>query len=450
VVQGSEIATEFRTNRGELLIGHCSVSDLVAKFGTPLYVYDGGVIAERFSAVRTAFPSFEVFYSLKANPNLSICRLLCCLGAGAEIASGGELYLALQAGFEPHRIVFAGPGKTEEELDRAIASGIFCIHAESPRELCRIAAITERLRLDMRVALRINPRKEFTDSPEVMAGGSSRFGFDEELPIPGIPALQARGARVIGIHIYTASQILDPRAVIANFAQTLDLACVRAKALGFDLRYIDFGGGFGVPYAPAHKKLDISAVAQAIQTILTSREYAYNLRHTRLILELGRYLVAESGVFLTRVLDVKESRGRKYVITDGGMNQLVRPVFTKLNHPTYLVNKFGAEPVEVVDICGPLCTPFDILASTISVPRAEVGDVVGIFNCGAYGFSMSMLNFLSHPWPAEALVYQGAVYLVRERGTESDFLRGQTHVRFPMACAQSGTHRRAEFEAEKS
>lgn len=429
------IPNGFQRSAGELLIGGKLASALVSEYGTPLYVYNGDIISRQFHEVRKAFPAFEIFYSLKANSNLSICALLHSLGARAEVASGGEIYLALQAGFEPYNIVFAGPGKTEQELEFGISTNIFAIHAESARELRRIALIAEKLHQNVQVALRINTREGFAEAPEVMAGGSSRFGIDEELIIPELSRFSSPRVRIIGIHVYTASQILDERAIIANFGRTLDLACSLAQNAGLDLKSIDFGGGFGVPYTLEEKKLDMEMVGMGVQTILNRKSSTYNLEHTRLILELGRYLTAASGVFLARVLDIKESRGRKYLITDGGMNQQIRPVFMKLNHPTYPVSKLDDRPIEIVDVCGPLCTPLDTLASHISMPRVEVGDIIGIFNSGAYGFSMGMLNFLSHPWPAEVLVYQGLTYLIRERGTEGDFLRGQPRHQFSASRA---------------
>jgi diaminopimelate decarboxylase len=209
---------------------------------------------------------------------------------------------------------------------------------------------------------------------------------------------------------------------------TLKLAQYYAEKLNFKLNCIDFGGGWGIPYKEDEKELNIKYLADEINNIVQSS--GIDLENMRFIIELGRYLVAESGIYLTKIIDIKESRGKKFVITDGGINQQVRPTFMKLNHPTRIVNKLNQKNTEIVDVVGPLCTPLDVLAKDVALPKPEIGDIIGVFNSGAYGLSMSMLNFHSHPWPAEVLIMDGKVFLIRERGTYEKALGNQFLIKF--------------------
>ncbi len=447
---------DFSQAGAELQIGDLPVSQLVETYGTPLYVYDAAMLIANYRTVCQALPQFEVFYALKANPSLALCTLFREQGAGAELASRGELKLALKAGFPASKIVFAGPAKTDAELAQAAEAGIASVNVESFAELARLEAIAQKMGKRVNASLRINTKQSDVATPEVMVGAASRFGIDEEVVVDERDRLQGLDyVHLSGIHVYTASQILEVEAVIRNLVRTLTFASTLAGAKprsetcgeqkgGADvkprsetcgeqrggtaqtavpLERIVFGGGFGVPYAADVPGLDMARLSTRMAETLD--KFADVLHGTRLIVELGRYLVARAGVFLTRVVDVKHSRGKLFVATDGGMNHFFRPVLMNLNHPTFIVNKLGMPETETVNIGGPLCTPIDIIADEVRVPEVEAGDLVGFFNAGAYGFSMSLLDFLAHPRPAEVLVKDGQAHLIRERGTFEDTVRHQ-------------------------
>ena len=404
---------------------------IVDEFGTPLYIYDGNMIQERYDAVRQAFPSFDVFYSMKANPSLAVVGLLLSLGAGAEISSAGELFIAKEAGYDPLDIVFAGPGKTDRELERAIMSGLFAIHAESFRELDRILRIAQLVGIPPRVALRINTAAGLTrvgegsagPLHERMAGGPSKFGIDEEKIDELAGYLKRSPLEIMGIHVYTASQILHADDIVANARRTVAAAERVEQATGAPLLEVDFGGGFGVPHYEEETPLDLKDVGERVEEVF--RPFSER-RNTRLIIELGRYLLSESGVFVSRIIELKESRGERYAITDGGVNQFVRPVLMGVRHEAHIINRLGAPSTLEARATGPLCTPIDITAQRLAVPEGlAVGDLVGIFNAGAYGLSMSPSAFLSHAAPVEALVYDGELIEARGRGRYEDLLTNQ-------------------------
>ncbi len=425
----------FYSRDSELYVGDVPLSQILEQFGTPLYVYNGDIIKEAYHAVREALPQFEVFYALKANPSLALCSLLRALGAGAELASGGELQLALRAGFAPEKLIFAGPAKTNDELALAVRTGIASLNVESFDELARLEAVVRQEHKAIQASLRINTWQEDIVTPEVMVGTSSRFGIDSELVLDNVERLQDLDyVDLGGIHVYTASQILDVDGIIRNLTRTLDFAVQLSQRAGVRIRRIVFGGGFGVPYAADECGLDMQRLGDKVQATLTAYTETLPLNKMRLIVELGRYLVARAGVFLTRVVDVKTSRGQTYVATDGGMNHFFRPVLMNLNHPTFIVNRLDQPETQTVNIGGPLCTPIDTIAKDVSIPQAQMGDVVGFFNAGAYGFSMSLLEFLVHPRPAEVLILDGEPQLIRGRSTFEDTLRYQ-HV--PKALSES-------------
>lgn len=406
----------------QLFIGGIKAQDLAAKFGTPLYVYDAEIVRRQYALLRKHLPQFEIFYSLKANGSLALARILAKEGAGAEIASGGELVLAQAAGFPPERIIFAGPGKDTDELEAAVKSGILCFNVESARELERLEEIGGRLGKKILCAIRLNTF-EGAEAQEQMVGGPSKFGWDQERVVEELSSLlpKLQQVQVEGIHLYTASGVLDPAALVANAKRTVKLAKEISKELGIPLSLVNFGGGFGVPYFSHEEPLDMDYLGREIAKLLREEDFT----GPRLIFELGRFLVAQCGYFLTKVLDLKESRGENFVITDGGMNQFLRPVFMDLNHPTMVANKMSLPSEATYQVGGPCCTPIDFLARDVELPSLEIGDLIAIGNAGAYGFSMSMLYFLGHPLPAEVLVDQGEAKSVRQRGKNGDCLVNQ-------------------------
>ncbi len=424
---GTQVWREpFGSDNGELTISGITVSKLAKRYGTPLYVYDLSVVQKKYEMIKEALPGFDVFYSPKANPNLHIVKRLKSLGAGLEIASRGELFLARKAGVSTGDIVFAGPGKTDSELREAMIAGIFAIIVESAGELRRIEAIADELQKDVTVALRINTLQTADSAPEKMVGGSSKFGFDEESVVSEVRSIPLKRSRIIGIHVYAASGVLDVGELLSHFKRTLGLAVRLSQEIGFPLRFIDFGGGFGVPYAAGQNELDLKAYAASVQEIVAEESKRSDLSGTRLAFELGRYLVAESGVYLARVVDVKQSRGKTFIITDGGMNHFIRPAFVKAEHNAVLATDLDGKGT-VATVAGPLCTPIDVLVPRLDVGSVEPGDLVAVFDTGAYGYSMSMLHFLSHPLPAEVVIDRGVPVLARKRGGVEDALIHQVN-----------------------
>jgi len=428
--KGGTLLRNFTVEDGIMHMGGLPVTQIVAEAGTPLYIYDAETVAQRYRAVREAFPSFEVLYSTKANPSLALTGLLKQLGAGAEIASGGELHLVTELGFDPLDVVFAGPGKSDRELEEAIVAGVFAINVESFRELERIDRISKLLGVPARVALRINTASGLSRAGvgsagplhEQMAGGPSKFGIDEE-KLEGLSRfLGDPRIEVVGVHIYTASQILDPEEIVANAQRTADAARHLERLTGQEAMSIDFGGGLGVPHYDDERSLDMSSLGARLEEMFAP----FKQQGTRLMIELGRYLVSECGVYVTRIVELKESRGERYVITDGGINQFVRPALMKVNHEAAVINRLGGSPSVVAKVGGPLCTPIDILSKEIQVPEGTaIDDLIGVMNAGAYGYSMSPQLFLSHPSPAEVMVIDGRVITLRRRGTYDDLLKNQ-------------------------
>ncbi len=412
------------------MIGGLPVTQVVGETGTPVFIYDADTISARYAAVREAFPSFEVLYSMKANPSLAVLGLLRELGAGIEIASGGELFVVERIGFDPLDVVFAGPGKTDRELEEAIIAGIFAINVESFRELERVARISKLVGVPARVALRINTSAGLSRAGggsagplhEQMAGGPSKFGIDEEKLDQLGRYMHEPGIELVGVHIYTASQILDANEVVANAERTAAAARQVQQLTGREIMSIDFGGGLGVPHYEEETPLDLPALGARVEEVFAP----FQKQGTRLMIELGRYLVSDAGVFVSRIIELKESRGERYVITDGGISQFVRPVLMKVRHQAAVLNRLDQPAAIRAKATGPLCTPIDITSQDIGVPETTaIDDLVGIMNAGAYGYSMSPQLFLSHPTPAEAMVLDGRVITVRKRGTYEDLLLNQ-------------------------
>ncbi len=428
---GGNLLRNFEAIDGVLQIGGFPVKTIAGEHGTPLYIYDGDMVRERYDALKAALPSFEVFYSMKANPSLALIGLIQTLGAGSEIASAGELFLAKEVGYDPLDIVFAGPGKTDRELEQAIISGIFAINVESLRELERVAHISRLVGVPARVALRVNTATGLTKTGggsagplhEQMAGGPSKFGIDEEKLERLAGSWDKRAIEIVGVHVYTASQILHIDEIVENAKRTVRVARRVEEITGSPLMAIDFGGGFGVPHYEDEERLDMATLGRAVEEVF---EPFSKRGDTRLLVELGRYLVSECGVFVSRVLELKESRGEKYVITDGGINQFVRPVLMKVKHEARVVNRLTSPASSAAKVTGPLCTPIDVTSMEMQVPDdIALDDLIGIFNAGAYGYSMSLQLFLSHPTPAEVLVLDGKMHVARKRGREKDLLLNQ-------------------------
>lgn len=378
---------------------------IVSKSGTPCYIYDADVIKRQYHRLREALPKCDIFYAMKANPHADVVRYLKNLGAGADVASGGELERAMRTGILAQNISFAGPGKNEDELRMAIGSQIASINVESIQELAAIDEIAKQLGLRANISVRINSNKSLTKAGLRMAGGPKQFGIDED-QLPQFFNLLHKSHHVHfrGIHVFSGSQSLDSRAILDAFNSTLEIAKKVESTIRRPLEIINFGGGFGIPYFTGEKPLALE--------VFRSFDPQKNFPQARFIIEAGRYLVGPAGVYVTKVLYTKRSRGVQYVITNGGMHhhasaagQFSGPL--RRNYDIRVLNKIDEEPTEIVNIAGPLCTPSDILANDIKLPHIEPGDLICILNSGAYGLTLSPVNFLSHQPPREIFIADG-------------------------------------------
>ncbi len=401
------IPSGFAVIDGELAIGGHKASALVAKAGSPLFVYDGALIAARVAALRAALPErLGLHYAMKANPFAPLLRHMAGLVDGFDIASGGELALAETAGVPAERISFAGPGKRDADLEAAISRGV-TLNLESAREAERALAMGERLGLAPRLAIRVNPDFDLKGSGMKMGGGAKPFGVDAAAVPELAKRIIAAGAEWRGFHIYAGSQTLDAAAIIEMQAATIALAARLAEASGAALPACNLGGGFGIPYFPGDLPLDLAAVGAALGDQFTVLPNV--LQDTAFCIELGRYLVGEAGVYLTRIIDRKESHGEVFLVTDGGLHHQLAAsgnfgTVVRRNYPSAIASKFGAGPEEAASIVGCLCTPLDRLADKGGFPRADEGDLVAVFCAGAYGASASPMHFLGHGPAAELLI----------------------------------------------
>lgn len=401
--------TLFSVADGCLQVGGIPLTRLTERVGaTPFYAYDRRLLSERVALLRAALPAaLRLHYSVKANPMPALVQHMASLVDGLDVASAGEMAVALDTGIAPSEISFAGPGKSDAELRRAIAAGV-CLHAESEAELLRASAIGELLGIRPVVALRVNPDFELKGSGMRMGGGAKPFGIDAER----VPALLRRMAALPvdfrGLHIFGGSQSLNAEAIIEAQSRTFELALALVTEAGVALPQLNIGGGFGIPYFPGEQPLVLEKIGAHLAGWLERlRELSPG---TEVMIELGRYLVGEAGIYVARVVERKESRGQVFLVTDGGLHhhlaasgnfgQVIRK-----NYPVAIGNKMeGGTGRETVSVVGPLCTPLDLLAERMELARAEVGDLVVVFQSGAYGRSASPAGFLSHPAAAEVLV----------------------------------------------
>ncbi len=405
---------------GELWAAESRVADLVAEFGSPLYVYDAGVIEAAYRRVESAFAGADILlaYSVKANSNLEILKRLRALGAGADIVSHGELHRCLAAGFSPSDVVFAGVGKTEVEMEAALEVGILAFNVESAEELQALGRVAERLGRTAPVALRVNP-DIVADTPHEYTrtgDGASKFG----IPVDRILDLYRWAAdqpslEVRGIDVHIGSQILDPEPYTRALAQVLGLAA-EVRAEGIDLDFVDLGGGFGVGYE-GEDGLSVEDLA----AMVVPRVAETGLR---LILEPGRFIVGQAGILVTKVLYVKHSGSKTFVVTDGGMTELIRPSHYQGFHRIEPVISREEVAREVVDVVGPICETGDFLARDRVLQMPDQGDLLAVQTAGAYGFVMAS-NYNSRRRPAEVVVNGTEVTLARRRETLDDLLRGE-------------------------
>ncbi|WP_447764040.1 pyridoxal-dependent decarboxylase, exosortase A system-associated [Sphingopyxis panaciterrae] len=393
---------------GMLLIGGDRAEALADVAGdTPLFVYDSAMLTARVAEWRAAMPAeVQLHYAMKANPYAPLLAYMAQLVDGFDVASGGELKAALASGMAAADISFAGPGKRDRELEAAIAAGA-TLNLESAGEGERALSIGARLGIAPRLAVRVNPDFDLKGSGMKMGGGAKPFGVDAAEVPALVRRLIASGADWQGFHIFAGSQALDAGAIADTQAQTVALAARMANEIGAVPPLVNLGGGMGVPYFPGDKAVDAVAVGAALGATLAARDPM--LGGSRFAMELGRWLVAEAGVYLTRIVDRKISHGETFLVTDGGLHHQLAAsgnfgTVIRRNYPIAVVNRFGGEPVETVSVVGCLCTPLDRLGDQVALPRADVGDLIAIFQAGAYGASASPASFLGQGPARELLV----------------------------------------------
>ena len=414
-----------------LRIGGVLAVDLIAQHGSPLYAFDADCLRRRLAAVRDALgPRVAVLYALKANPSLAVAAVLRAAGAGGEVASAGEVLIARRAGIAGVDIHFAGPGKAAHDLDAAIAAGVGCLNLESPAEYETVADHARR-HPDHRigVAIRVNPRAAVASSRMRMAGGSKKFGVDADACAALVERILSDGTVDLrGLHVYAGTQCFDADAWLANAEGLIALATDLETECKTRFQQLNFGGGFGVPVFAGDTEFDLERAGEGVRALI-DRDARPDRRYH---VELGRYLVANAGVYLTRVTYLKESCGKQHAVLDGGMHHHAAAAglgaVLPRSFPIVACDALpgaDAETTTPVTIGGPLCTPADQLAADIDLPPLAPGDALAVLVSGAYGLTFSNTMFLSHPTPAEVLIDQGTVHTARAAGRPEDSLRGQ-------------------------
>ncbi|GAA0440317.1 pyridoxal-dependent decarboxylase, exosortase A system-associated [Acrocarpospora corrugata] len=392
---------------GQLTVGGIPVERLAARIGsTPFFAYDRDLVTRRVAALRAALPAgIQLSYAVKANPMPALLQHLSGLVDGFDVASAQEMRHALDTPTHAGRISFAGPGKTVEELSQAIAAGV-TVELESETELARARAISAATGVPARIALRVNPDFTVRGSGMRLGGGPRQFGIDAER-VPKVLAGLGDDVDFQGFHVFAGSQNLRADDICEAQRRTVDLILELAD-LSPPVRYVNLGGGFGIPYSRRDSPLDLEPIGDNLARLMRERVVP-RLPGARVVIELGRYLVGEAGVYITRVVDRKESRGTTFVVVDGGLHHQLAASgnfgqVIRRNYPMAVANRLGEAPDEPVNVVGCLCTPLDLLGDRVELPRVEIGDLIALFQAGAYGLTASPTGFLSHPAPVEVLV----------------------------------------------
>lgn len=399
---------QFAAINGELVIGGVPITRLAARIGqTPFYAVDRQLLTQRVAELRKVLPSqVKLHYAMKANPMPALVSHMAGLVDGIDVASAGELKVALDAGAVAREVSFAGPGKKDTELAQAVAAGIL-VNVESFREIAPLASASKALGLPARVAVRVNPDFELKSSGMKMGGGPKQFGVDAEQVPELLAEIGRAGLAFEGFHLFAGSQNLKAEAIIEAQLKSFALALRLAEHAPSPVKFLNLGGGFGIPYFPGEQRLNLQPIGANLGAIVA--EAADKLPQAEIVIELGRYLVGEAGVYVCSVIDKKVSRGQTFLVTDGGLHhhlsasgnfgQVIRK-----NYPVAIGNRMNDAPAVPCSVVGPLCTPLDLLADRMALPDAEPGDLVVVYQSGAYGASASPAAFLGHPPVVETLV----------------------------------------------
>ncbi|WP_319797568.1 pyridoxal-dependent decarboxylase, exosortase A system-associated [Nitrobacter sp.] len=394
---------------GKLAVGGIPVDRLTERIGsTPFFAYDRRLLTERIALLRRILPSsVNLSYAIKANPMPAIVQHLSSLIDSFDVASSGELRTALDTPMRPDRISFAGPAKTIAELAQAIAAGV-TIELESATEARRVIDISQRFGIRPKVAIRVNPDFVIKGSGMRMGGGAQQFGVDSEAVPKLLSELNGADIDILGFHVFGGSQNLHAEILCETQRKTVELVVRLAATMPTPVRYLNLGGGFGIPYFDKDESLDLAMIGANL-TELVDGPIRQQLPHVRLVIELGRYIVGECGIYVTRVVDRKMSRGKHFIMVDGGLHHQLAASgnfgqIIRRNYPLVVGNRMKMEATETVNIVGCLCTPLDLLGENVSVPKIELGDLIVLFQAGAYGLTASPNAFLGHLPAAEALV----------------------------------------------
>jgi diaminopimelate decarboxylase len=399
---------QFEVHDGELIVGGQPLSRLAARVGsTPFFAYDRALLARRVAELRAALPrSVKLHYAMKANPMPALVQHMARLVDGIDVASAGELKVALDAGADPAEVSFAGPGKRDPELHQAVAAGVL-VNVESARELPVLAQASQALGLPARVAIRVNPDFELKGSGMKMGGGPKQFGIDVDRLPAVLAQVGALGLGFEGFHLFAGSQNLRAESICEAQLKSYELALRLAEAAPAPLRFLNLGGGFGIPYFPGEQRLDLAPISANLHALV--ERAGREMPAASLVIELGRYLVGEAGVYVTRIVDRKVSRGQVFLIGDGGLHHQLAASgnfgqVVRKNYPVTVSRRGAGALRESASLVGPLCTPLDLLADRMELPPAEAGDLAVVFQSGAYGPSASPAAFLGHPAAIEVLV----------------------------------------------
>jgi diaminopimelate decarboxylase len=396
-----------------------ALAEIAAKAGTPCYVYSSSTILENFRAYHDSFGNVPhlVCYSVKANGNLALLRLLADAGAGFDIVSGGELFRVLKAGGDPAKVVFSGVGKTSTEIDQALAAGILAFNCESEPELALVDALAHRRGVKARVAVRVNPDVEADTHAHISTGRlAHKFGVDiGEAEAVYERARKLENLTLDGVSCHIGSQLMDHRPLMEAVDRVLDLI-ERLRGKGFEMRHADLGGGLGVAYKPEDVTPAIGEYVAALRDRVKGRNVA-------VMIEPGRSIVGSAGVLLTRVLYRKKTGEKEFAVVDAAMNDLVRPVLYGAYHEILPLRQRGGEKTRI-DVVGPVCETGDFLARDREMPNVLPGDILAVCSAGAYGFVQAS-NYNARPRSAEVLIEGGKWRVVRQRETYEDLVRGE-------------------------
>lgn len=416
-----------------IIIDDNKIINIAKEYATPFYLYSREAMSANSLSLKAAiYPGAKLCYAMKANPLMGIIECFREDGLGIEVASAGEMRVALEAGYKGEDIIFTSPGKTEYEIEYALNNGIKIINIESLAEAELINRIAGEKNVTASIGIRVNPSVCYSNAKIKMSGVSSQFGIEEDLLnstfFENINSLD--NISIKGIQVYMGTQMLNFEDIVKNTEYAIELAIRLSDKNGFELKYLNCGGGFGVKYFKNEAELDIESLKKGMAEI--QGRFADRLSDTEIIFESGRFLMATAGLMVTRVLYLKESKGQKYLVCDGGSNIHSSAAFlgrfVRNNFPLYLLR--GEGELTETTVCGPLCTALDVIGQKVMIPKdVTIGDLVVIEQSGAYGYTYSPNRFLSHEAPMELLLDGDDVRILRDRGSIEDYLLGQRSIK---------------------